>query len=73
MGQRRTLKGRCPMAERDSLDVRIKELIEKYPSFGYRRVWALLRFKDGLKKPSGSSLGGSCGTTTSDRINRWAT
>lgn len=27
---------------------RIRELIEKHPTFGYRRLWALLRFRDGL-------------------------
>jgi putative transposase len=28
---------------------RIHELIKEHPTFGYRRVWALLRFRDGLK------------------------
>lgn len=28
---------------------RIRELIQTHPSFGYRRIWALLRFKDGIR------------------------
>ena len=47
MGQRRTRKGRCPMVERDALEVRIKELILEFPTYGYRRIWALLKFRDG--------------------------
>jgi hypothetical protein len=27
---------------------RIADLINKHPTFGYRRLWALLRFADGL-------------------------
>ncbi len=27
---------------------RIRELIKKHPTYGYRRLWALLRFRDGL-------------------------
>lgn len=27
---------------------RIRELIEKHPTYGYRRLWAMLRFRDGL-------------------------
>ena len=28
---------------------RIGELIEEHPTFGYRRLWALLRYGDGLE------------------------
>jgi putative transposase len=28
--------------------VRVAELIQQYPTFGYRRIWALLRFRDGI-------------------------
>ena len=28
---------------------RLKLLIEDYPTYGYRRLWALLRFRDGVK------------------------
>ena len=28
---------------------RIRLLIEEHPTFGYRRLWAMLRFRDGLK------------------------
>lgn len=33
----------------DALLVRIKQLIEQYPTFGYRRIWARLRFGDQLR------------------------
>ena len=32
-----------------TLAARIHELIQQHPTFGYRRIWALLRFRDGLK------------------------
>ena len=31
------------------LAARIHELIQRHPTFGYRRIWALLRYRDGLK------------------------
>jgi putative transposase len=31
------------------LAARLKQLIEEHPTFGYRRLWAMLRFKQGLK------------------------
>lgn len=36
-----------PAAADDELRLRIKELIEQYPAYGYRRIWARLRFGDG--------------------------
>lgn len=30
------------------LTERIRELIQTHPSFGYRRIWALLRFREGM-------------------------
>lgn len=36
-------------AERDTLDNRIWALIQRFPTYGYRRIWALLRFGDGLQ------------------------
>ena len=36
-----------PAAADDELRLRIKELIEQYPTYGYRRIWARLRFGDG--------------------------
>jgi putative transposase len=30
------------------LVARIRRLIERHPTFGYRRIWALLRFREGL-------------------------
>lgn len=33
----------------EALTARIHELIKEHPTFGYRRIWALLRFGDGLK------------------------
>ena len=35
------------MVERDALEVRIKELILEFPTYGCRRIWALLKFRDG--------------------------
>jgi putative transposase len=31
------------------LAARIRRLIEKHPTFGYRRIWALLRFREGVR------------------------
>ena len=28
---------------------RIQQLIERHPTFGYRRLWALLRFRQGIR------------------------
>jgi len=38
---------RTPMLD-DRLAERIRTLIHLYPTFGYRRLWALLRFREGL-------------------------
>ncbi|MFO0701182.1 MAG: IS3 family transposase [Nitrospira sp.] len=27
---------------------RLRQLIQQYPTFGYRRLWVLLRFRDGV-------------------------
>ncbi len=32
----------------EPLAARIQELIQQHPTFGYRRIWALLRFQEGL-------------------------
>ena len=32
-----------------ALAERIQQLIERHPTFGYRRLWALLRFKEGIR------------------------
>ena len=44
--QPRPLPGR---AVDEALAARMHELIRAHPTFGYRRIWALLRFRDGLK------------------------
>ena len=31
-----------------ALGSRIRALIRRHPTFGYRKLWALLRFSDGL-------------------------
>ena len=31
------------------LVARVKELIHQYPTFGYRRIWAMLRFRQGVR------------------------
>jgi putative transposase len=33
----------------ETLATRVAELIQSYPTFGYRRLWALLRFRDGQR------------------------
>jgi len=33
----------------EALAARVAELIQAYPTFGYRRLWALLRFRDGQR------------------------
>lgn len=33
----------------ETLAARIGELIQEHPTFGYRRIWALLRFREGRK------------------------
>ncbi len=32
----------------DTLAGRVEELIRKYPTFGYRRVWAILKYREGV-------------------------
>jgi HTH-like domain len=40
----------CGRARCDELLAeRIQRLIERHPTFGYRRLWALLRFGEGLR------------------------
>ncbi len=43
---------------------RIRELIKKHPTYGYRRLWALLRFRDGL-------LGNKKAVYRILRANKW--
>jgi putative transposase len=31
------------------LALRIREVIRAHPTFGYRRIWALLRFREGVE------------------------
>ena len=50
---RSAMNDRCSKAQKEPtfdhlLTTRIEELIQKHPTFGYRRLWALLRFRDGL-------------------------
>lgn len=40
---------RVPSARTAELTRRLKELLTQHPTFGYRRLWALLRFRDGMK------------------------
>lgn len=44
-------RSNTPREERldEVLVERIHELIQEFPTFGYRRLWALLRFRDGLE------------------------
>jgi len=45
---KRIPKGRVEKAEDTALESRMKELIKKHPTFGYRRIWALLYFREGI-------------------------
>jgi len=47
MSERRSAAQKEPTTNH-VLTMRIEELIHKHPTFGYRRLWALLRFRDGL-------------------------
>jgi putative transposase len=38
-----------PLRVDAALAERIQQLIERHPTFGYRRLWALLRFKEGIR------------------------
>jgi putative transposase len=40
------LRSRQPVINA-ALAARVAELIQAYPTFGYRRLWALLRFREG--------------------------
>jgi putative transposase len=31
---------------------RLRQLIQQHPTFGYRRLWVLLRFQDGMVRAS---------------------
>jgi len=44
----RPRKGRHPVVDAERA-ARAWQLIEQHPTFGYRRVWAMMRFKDGLR------------------------
>jgi putative transposase len=47
---RRASASRCrrPVIN-EALAARVAELIQAYPTFGYRRLWALLRFREGQR------------------------
>jgi putative transposase len=44
----RPTKGGAPVVD-DVLAARLQRLIAQHPPFGYRRLWALLRFHEGLR------------------------
>src|SRR5262245_48407844 len=44
----RATKPRVPVVD-DVLAARLQRLITEHPTFGYRRLWALLRFHEGLR------------------------
>jgi putative transposase len=41
-------KSRVPVVD-EVLALRLQRLIAEHPTFGYRRLWALLRFHEGLR------------------------
>lgn len=43
----RQVRAAAPVLD-ELLVVRIKALIHEYPTFGYRRIWAMLRFRQGV-------------------------
>lgn len=42
-------KARRAVVIDEELAARIHQLIQEHPTFGYRRIWALLRFREGLR------------------------
>jgi putative transposase len=49
-GSRTALKGRPgPGGRTVELEARLRALIQIYPTFGYRRLWAILRFKEACR------------------------
>jgi len=50
-GMRRatSVDSRRPARLNEGLAARIAALIQGHPTFGYRRLWALLRFRDGQR------------------------
>ena len=45
----RTVIAKVPARCDEVLVERLQRLIERHPTFGYRRLWALLRFGEGLR------------------------
>jgi putative transposase len=44
----RRREGTSPHGVDAALAARAGTLIDQYPTFGYRRLWAMLRYRDGL-------------------------
>jgi putative transposase len=40
---------KCKMERREEITAKIKELTEQYPYYGYRKIYAILKFKEGIK------------------------
>jgi putative transposase len=45
----RAVLAAVPLRVDEALAERIQQLIEEHPTFGYRRLWALLRFAHGIR------------------------
>ncbi len=45
---KRIPRGRAVKQDDTALESRMKELINLHPTFGYRRIWAILYFRDGI-------------------------
>ncbi len=43
---KRTCRKRAAKSDDTALETKMKELIKRYPTFGYRRIWAMLYFRE---------------------------
>lgn len=41
-------EAKAPLVD-EVLSERVRRLIERYPTFGYRRIWAMLRYREGVR------------------------
>jgi putative transposase len=46
---KRANRTRAAKQDDTALEARMKDLIKDYPTFGYRRIWALLYFREGIR------------------------
>ena len=42
-------KKECKMKDVELITAKIREITEKFPYYGYRKVYAILKFKEGMQ------------------------